>query len=60
VIQVRGQPGGERYAGEQAKNKIDRVGPKDKRPIAQGESKSLNQDVGEGAVYPRWLLPWGL
>ena len=46
VIQVRGQPGGERYAREQAKTKIDRVNPNDKRPVAQGKLKSLGEQVG--------------
>ena len=46
VIEVRGQPGGERYAGEQAKTKIDRVNPNDKRPVAQGKLKSLGEKVG--------------
>ena len=46
VIQVRAHSVGERYAGEEAKHKIDRVGPKDKRPVAQGELKSLDKEVG--------------
>ena len=46
VIQVRGQSGRERYTGEQAKNKIDRVGPDHARPIAQGQLKSLDKKIG--------------
>src|SRR5580704_9453582 len=46
MVQVGRQPGREGDAGKQAKNQVDGVGPNHKRPVAQRESKSLDQKAG--------------
>ena len=50
VVQVRGQPGRERYAGEQGKSKIDRVSPNAQKASCAGQVEIPGQEgwVGGG------------